>query len=364
MTLAQQQPRSLTGPALQKQLVALGIPDIHKVTRQRHTGHHIVDFQRKPIDGKIDASYQLDPIDQYAALIASKVHVTIHTVQETVTDWREDKNEHIRYEGYITLSHHGAGGKQKFKRKGKHVCPQCLKKMEWDEKEEHLLSHHKEKPPGSSTPPKNQNETNTLTNGKVSALPTKDSPKQSQNQETTNIVGEQHAAPNNLTVKKDQELTSFITPDDNTQTLSLHNNLAQFPDKIQSRTTVPQFKIDDVVWVNGYADCVIKSNRIQRTIVAVRVMQSGVFYKFATGTNSTGISYHHYPEHRLTLISRAVAPATPPAPPNNDDKPKCKIIHLRDFNIRTRPYTHHPKLTRLSCRTRPQSTKGAIHVTN
>ncbi len=49
----------------------------------------------------------------------------------------------------------------------------------------------------------------------------------------------------------------------------------------------------------------------------------------------------------------AVAPATQMTPPNNDDdKDKFKIIHLRDFNIRTRPYIKHTKLIRDYCRSR------------
>lgn len=113
-----------------------------------------------------------------------------------------------------------------------------------------------------------------------------------------------------------------------------------------------KFTIGSIVWVNGYGDCAIKTNRVQRTITGKCTLESGVFYKVPIGTNSTGgITYHHYPESRLTLI----APGTPPS--NNDTVrtkyiSSTKIIKFQKQRVRTRNYTRHPKLIRQLCRQR------------
>ena len=97
------------------------------------------------------------------------------------------------------------------------------------------------------------------------------------------------------------------------------------------RTPKTKFKTGDVVWIRGYGSCTIKTDRVQRTIIEVKIMTSGsIYYQASNGTNSKGQSIHYYPEKDLTLISPAI--------------PSPKIITLQQPTVRHRKYRNHPKL--------------------
>ncbi len=140
-----------------------------------------------------------------------------------------------------------------------------------------------------------------------------------------------------------------------------NNNITSQSAPHQNCVKTQKFKTGDQVMLNGFRKCTIRGDSLQREIVGAVKMSSGWFYKVTTGTNTTGNSYHCYPEKRLTMIDSIGAGHPSPnnevaaAPPTPSPNPQPTILAFPFPNIRTRRYTKHQKSTRLSCRKRNNS---------
>jgi len=215
--------KSPTGPAFHKALVSLGVPHIQKVVRNRKTGYHVIDFQKKKFDGKpddnFDKSFEVWPVQRYATIITMQFpQAQIITKSESITHWR-DQSQQVRYGAHLVLNlqPNGVGGK------ATHPPPQIK-----------------------------ANGGNLNLNGHGSALPAKKNPKPDHN----NISAATKAAQNS----KESTLSPFVTADYNTPNIILRKNIQTNSGKIEPGTIVPKFTVGDKVWLNGYGDCKIKTN--------------------------------------------------------------------------------------------------------
>ena len=98
-------PRNLTGPAMRKLLIALGIPAQH-VIRKRSTGEYVADFFVPPAELEpITREHAVLPAQTYADMLREKVPgARITRLGEWKTDWRRDPAEQVRYEALVAFT--------------------------------------------------------------------------------------------------------------------------------------------------------------------------------------------------------------------------------------------------------------------
>jgi len=95
-----------TGPGMKSYLAGLGVP-VQQCVRERHTGHYHTQFF-VPLggDGAISHKHAVRPASEYADLIREKLRQPVQIIDsaETVTSWRDDPADHVRYFAEVTFA--------------------------------------------------------------------------------------------------------------------------------------------------------------------------------------------------------------------------------------------------------------------
>ena len=96
---------SMTGPAMQRHLMTLGVP-ARQVVRKRATGEYVADFFVPPALGEaISHKHEVLPAQTYAAMLREKLPgARITGMGEQTTHWRDDPAERVRYEVYVAFT--------------------------------------------------------------------------------------------------------------------------------------------------------------------------------------------------------------------------------------------------------------------